>query len=87
MYRSTRCACVAIAVVAGLASAQTLRYGTYVNTDVQFTTTDWLLQGVYDAAVSSEAGLIMSMGSYRTLVEGGGYNACWIETQPMGGAM
>lgn len=59
-----------------------------VKTAAAFETTDRLLQGLYDAAVSkAEANVVQFTPSMKVLVEGGGYANAWLETQPMGGEM
>ncbi|MDR2505741.1 MAG: hypothetical protein LBD16_06505 [Oscillospiraceae bacterium] len=54
---------------------------------IKFTTSNTILQRVYDAALSKSYANIQSFAGRRALVEGGGYEKIWIETQPMGGEM
>ncbi|MBN2217339.1 MAG: hypothetical protein JW719_08175 [Pirellulales bacterium] len=55
---------------------------------VTLKTDDPVLQRLYDAAERAAQGNVVPfMGDVKALVEGGGYNSVWIETQPMGGAM
>lgn len=57
-------------------------------TGVTFSTTDTNLQKLYNRAETMEKRNITRFTStMKTLVEGGGYGNCWIETQPMGGEM
>lgn len=57
------------------------------NTAVWFKTSDSTLQKVFDEAEKKAKGNIANFGKYKVLVEGGGYNFVWLETQPMGGVM
>ena len=50
-------------------------------------TEDGILQRVYDAAEEKCRGNLRDFGGRRVLVEGGGYEKIWLETQPMGGEM
>ena len=54
---------------------------------VSFHTSDELLQRVYDAAEQKCLDNLRYFGKELVLVEGGGYNKIWLETQPMGGEM
>ena len=56
-------------------------------TSVSFHTEDDALQRVYDAAEAKCRGNLQSFGGRTVLVEGGGYEKIWLETQPMGGEM
>ncbi len=56
-------------------------------TAVSFHTGDEALQRVYDAAENKCRGNLQSFGGKPVLVEGGGYEKIWLETQPMGGEM
>ena len=56
-------------------------------TNVEFRTSDILLQNIYDEAAKKAKWNIEDFGKYKVLVEGGGYNNVWLETQPMGGYM
>jgi len=54
---------------------------------VEFKSSDIKLQSVFDKAEEKAKWNIVNFGKYRVLVEGGGYNNVWLETQPMGGYM
>ena len=56
-------------------------------TSVFFQTEDETLQQVYDAAEAKCRANLQSFGGRTVLVEGGGYEKIWLETQPMGGEM
>ncbi len=56
-------------------------------TGVSFRTEDSKLQRVYDTAEEKCLRNLKSFGGRTVLVEGGGYEKIWLETQPMGGAM
>ena len=56
-------------------------------TKVLFQTSNKLVQKLYDSAEEKCRQNIKSFAGRRVLIEGGGYNKVWIETQPMGGAM
>ena len=56
-------------------------------TSVRFETEDPELQELYDRAEKKAAGNLQHFGRDRVLVEGGGYEKIWLETQPMGGEM
>ena len=56
-------------------------------TSVSFRTEDEALQRVYDSAEAKCRGNLQSFGGRTVLVEGGGYEKIWLETQPMGGEM
>lgn len=56
-------------------------------TSVSFRTQDAALQQLYDTACEKCLGNLTLFGSDRVLVEGGGYEKLWLETQPMGGEM
>ena len=57
-------------------------------TEVTFQTTDMELQKLYDAAEQkTKSNIVQFTPTMKVLVEGGGYNNAWIETQPMGGEM
>ena len=53
----------------------------------RFQTQNESLQRLYDAAEQKARRNLCSFGGRRVLVEGGGYEKIWLETQPMGGAM
>ena len=44
-------------------------------------------QRIFDSCVEKLRGNLQQFGSSRVLVEGGGYQKIWLETQPMGGEM
>lgn len=56
-------------------------------TSVSFRTENEKLQKVYAEAEKKCRGNLRSFGGDRVLVEGGGYEKIWLETQPMGGEM
>ncbi len=57
-------------------------------TGVTFRTADAKLQRLFEAAEAQAAANLKPFSPTMTiLVEGAGYNAAWLETQPMGGAM
>ena len=56
-------------------------------TSVSFLTEDDKLQRVYDAAEEKCRRNLKLFGRDPVLVEGGGYEKIWLETQPMGGEM
>ncbi len=58
-----------------------------VGTRVEFNTTDALLGNLYAAAEATERANEKNFAGRPVLIEGGGYNGIWIETQPMGGEM
>ena len=58
-----------------------------LETKVTFQTSDTLLQSLVDAAQEKCLSNIRPFGGRPVLVEGGGYEKIWLETQPMGGAM
>ena len=55
--------------------------------NVRFETADTDLQRLYDAAEEKCRLNEKDFAGYHVLIEGGGYEKVWIETQPMGGAM
>ena len=57
------------------------------HTSVFFSTTDPQLQKLYDTACRKCLLNLQSFGKDTVLVEGGGYEKIWLETQPMGGEM
>ena len=57
------------------------------DTKVIFRSEDPLLQKLVDSAEAKCRGNIRDFAGYKVLIEGGGYDKVWIETQPMGGAM
>jgi hypothetical protein len=67
--------------------AQPTRVLPLPQTRVQFRTSNSLLQNVFDEAEKKAKANIAIFGKYKVLVEGGGYNNVWLETQPMGGCM
>ena len=56
-------------------------------TSVFFRTEDEKLQRVYDTAEKKCRLNLKDFGGSTVLVEGGGYEKIWLETQPMGGEM
>ena len=56
-------------------------------TSVSFSCRNETLQRVYDTAEEKCRGNLKSFGGVPVLVEGGGYEKIWLETQPMGGEM
>ncbi len=54
---------------------------------VEFETENKLIQKLMDSAAEKSLGNIKMFGDTKVLVEGGGYEKIWLETQPMGGAM
>ena len=56
-------------------------------TEVSFRTEDEILQRVFDTAEEKCRLNLKDFGGDRVLVEGGGYEKIWLETQPMGGEM
>jgi hypothetical protein len=57
------------------------------NNYVEFETSDPFLRDLYRAAEDTSANNEQDWKGQTVLIEGGGYNAIWIETQPMGGEM
>ena len=67
------------------ASAPT--YGPLPATSVEFTSADAAFPALFKHAESCEAANTLELApGFDVLVEGGGYNNIWLETQPMGGA-
>ena len=58
-----------------------------VATSVSFRTRDAALQKLYDIACEKCLANLTFFGGDQVLVEGGGYEKLWLETQPMGGEM
>lgn len=54
---------------------------------VSFHSEDEALQKLFDIAEEIAKGNLQYFGQDRVLVEGGGYEKIWLETQPMGGEM
>lgn len=54
---------------------------------VDFQTSDGLLQKLVNAAEAKSLANLRDFAGRRVLVEGGGYEKIWLETQPMGGEM
>lgn len=54
---------------------------------VTFATDDELEQRLFDAAEAKALGNVRDFAGRPVLVEGGGYEKIWLETQPMGGEM
>lgn len=57
------------------------------NTRVRFETADELLQKLVSTAEAKSLENIKDFAGRRVLIEGGGYEKIWLETQPMGGEM
>lgn len=56
--------------------------------NVSYSCPDQALQALHDKAVQAAAGSNRkAFGPLEVMVEGGGYDAVWLETQPMAGAM
>lgn len=63
-------------------------FRTDIKTGMTFQTTDKQLQKLFDTAIAKAKGNIVQFTpTMKVLVEGGGYQNAWIETQPMGGQM
>ena len=60
---------------------------TLPETGVTFSCADAALQRLYDEAERKARGNLRPFGEDLVLVEGGGYEKIWLETQPMGGEM
>lgn len=58
-----------------------------INTDVRFQTSDTLLQKLMDTAEEKSLQNLKDFAGRIVLIEGGGYEKIWLETQPMGGEM
>ena len=56
-------------------------------TYVKFDTNDRLLKKLCDSADKKSRLNLKKFGDVKVLIEGGGYEKVWLETQPMGGAM
>lgn len=57
------------------------------NTSVKFETSDALLQKLVDTAAVKSLENLKDFAGRTVLIEGGGYEKIWLETQPMGGEM
>ncbi len=57
------------------------------DTGVSFRTDDAALQRLFDTAEEKARLNLAWFGADQVLVEGGGYEKIWLETQPMGGEM
>lgn len=57
------------------------------HTNVVFKTSDPLVQKLVDTAEDKSMGNLKDFGGRTVLIEGGGYEKIWLETQPMGGEM
>lgn len=57
------------------------------HTSVTFKTSDTLLQKLVDSAEQKSLENLKDFGGHTVLIEGGGYEKIWLETQPMGGEM
>jgi hypothetical protein len=58
-----------------------------IQTSVAFQIDDPLIQKLYDAAEGKLTDNLKYFGDRLVLIEGGGYQKIWLETQPMGGEM
>ena len=58
-----------------------------VSASVQFACADARLQTLWDKALSAARQNLRFFAGRKVLVEGGGYEKIWLETQPMGGEM
>ena len=57
------------------------------HTEVTFHSSDPLLQKLVDTAERKSLDNIKNFAGRTVLIEGGGYEKIWLETQPMGGEM
>jgi len=81
---------LAASVLSHLAAAQDhpQRYQVDVPSSVSFSTTHKDLQRLYDVGAKELLGNLTEFApGFTVLVEGGGYDNAWLETQPMGGEM
>ena len=58
-----------------------------IQPEYTFQTDDTAVQRLYDTALAKCRKNLTHFGEDRVLVEGGGYEKIWLETQPMGGEM
>lgn len=58
-----------------------------VHTEVQFQTSNELLDKLFHAAEEKSLQNLKNFAGRTVLIEGGGYEKIWLETQPMGGEM
>lgn len=58
-----------------------------METGVRFSSEDEFLTHLFDEAQKKCKENIRDFAGYRVLIEGGGYEKVWLETQPMGGEM
>ena len=58
-----------------------------IQTSVSFQTSCGLLQKLVDTAERKSRENLKQFGGRLVLIEGGGYEKIWLETQPMGGEM
>lgn len=58
-----------------------------IHTSVSFETADFRLKQLFDLAEQREKENLKDFCGRTVLVEGGGYDHIWPETQPMGGEM
>jgi hypothetical protein len=79
--------CIFFIGLALSAYGQTAETPTYVTASVEFNTSDVFLDQLYRAAERALKGNEKMFGNRQALIEGGGYDAIWVETQPMGGEM
>ncbi len=74
-------------IVSALHSAMLSAQPLMPETGVSFKTSDINLQKVFDKAERIAKSNEKTFSNYQVMVEGGGYSAVYLETQPMGGAM
>ncbi len=58
-----------------------------IQTSVSFQTSNELLQKLMDSAQRKTLNNLKMFENRLVLIEGGGYEKIWLETQPMGGEM
>jgi hypothetical protein len=68
-------------------NGQTKESPVFVDTRVEFKTSDTFLGDLYQAAERVSKSNEKDFMERHVLIEGGGYNGIWLETQPMGGEM
>ena len=59
----------------------------WMETGSSFQTKNERRQHIFDSCLDKLRRNLQQCGAYRVLVEGGGYQKIWLETQPMGGEM
>ncbi|KAA6300343.1 MAG: Cytoplasmic trehalase [Candidatus Ordinivivax streblomastigis] len=68
-------------------NGQTKVLTSVMNNYVEFQTSDAFLSDLYQAAERVSKNNLKDFAGRTVLIEGGGYNGLWLETQPMGGEM